>query len=325
MYRIPYATWTDARRPVPWQWKRSAEVRGNVVRRMGTQQQSSLNNSVNWAKSWQMTYNYKKCHHLHVGKNYQNTEYTMETVNGPVKIAKVDSEKDLGVIFDSNMKSGEHINSKVTKANQVLGLIFRTFTYMDKEMFLYLFKSLIRPHLEYATVVWSPLCKKDIIQIENVQRRATRLVTSLQHLSYPDRLRSLGLPTLEYRRDRADMIQVFKILNNIDQIDKKSMIKMSSYEANRGHGQKIFRKGYRLKTRGHFFSNRIIDSWNQLPDYVVNAPSLNSFKLRLNKCWLGHPYKFDPWCYTSGERTRIRPLYLNASTEVLGPGMTSNT
>ena len=111
-----------------------------------------------------MTYNYKKCHHLHVGKNYQNTEYTMD---GPVMIAKVDSEKDLGVIFDSNMKFGEHINSKVTKANQILGLIFRTLTYMDKEMFLNLFKSLIRSHLEYATVVWSPLYKKDMIQIEN--------------------------------------------------------------------------------------------------------------------------------------------------------------
>ena len=128
-------------------------------------------------------------------KNYQNTEYTMETVNGSVKIAKVDSEKDLGVIFDSNTKFGVHINSKVTKANQILGLIFRTFTYMDKEMFLNLFKSLIRPHLEYATVVWSPLYKKDMIHIENVQRRATRLVTSLQHLSYPDRLR-IGRKTL---------------------------------------------------------------------------------------------------------------------------------
>ena len=92
----------------------------------------------------------------------------METVNGPVKIAEVDSEKDLGVIFDSNMKFGEHINSNVTKANQILGLIFRTFTYMDKEMFPNLFKSLIRPHLEYATVVWSPVYKKDMIQIENV-------------------------------------------------------------------------------------------------------------------------------------------------------------
>ena len=66
------------------------------------------------------------------------------------------------------MKFGEHINRKATKANQSLGLIFRTFTYMDKEMFLNLFKSLIRPHVEYATVVWSPVYKKDMIQIENV-------------------------------------------------------------------------------------------------------------------------------------------------------------
>ena len=98
--------------------------------------QSSLNNSVNWAKSWQMTYNYKKCHHLHVEKNYQNTEYTMETVNGPVKIAKVDSETDLGVIFDSNMKFGEHINSKVTKANQILGLILGPLSTWIRKCFL---------------------------------------------------------------------------------------------------------------------------------------------------------------------------------------------
>ena len=127
-------------------------------------------------------------------KNYQNAEYTMETVNGPVKISKVDSEKDLGVIFDSNMKFGEHINSKVTKANQTLGLIFRTFTYMDKEMFLNLFKSLIRPHLEYATVVWSPVYKKDMIQIENIQRRATRLVTSLQHLTTMAQMAHFSFP-----------------------------------------------------------------------------------------------------------------------------------
>ena len=105
-------------------------------------------------------------------------------------------------------------------------------------------------------------------------------------------------------KNRADMIQVFKILNNIDQIDKKSMFKMSTYEATRGHSQKIFKKRYRLKTRGHFFSNRIIDSWNQLPDYVVNAPSLNSFKSRLNKCWLGHPYKIRSMVFRFGRKNQ---------------------
>ena len=86
-------------------------------------------------------------------------------------------------------------------------------------MFLTLYKTLVRPHIEYATVLWSPLYKKDRIIIENVQRRATRLVRSRNNLSCPERLRKLGLPALEYRRLRADIVQVYKILNNIDKVD----------------------------------------------------------------------------------------------------------
>ena len=110
---------------------------------------------------------------------------------GQLKLKKISSEKDLGVIFDSSLRFGEHINSKVNKANRNVGLIFRTFTFMDKEMFLNLFKSVVRPHLEYASTIWSPMYKKDKIQIENVQRRATRLVKSIQHLTYPERLKAL--------------------------------------------------------------------------------------------------------------------------------------
>ena len=83
-------------------------------------------------------------------------------------------------------------------------------------MFLNLYKSIVRPHIEYAVTVCAPLYKKDMIAIENVQRRATKLVTSIKHLSYQERLRKLGLPSLEYRRERADLIEVYKIMNNID-------------------------------------------------------------------------------------------------------------
>ena len=164
--------------------------------------QVSLNNLVIWADLWDMFYNLIKiCHNLHIGNKFTNTEHTMETSDGPIRVEKVDQEKDLGVILDRNMKFGKHISIKVTKANQILGLIFRTFTYMymDREMFLNLYKSLSCPHVVYATSVRSPIFKKDIILIENIQRRATRLVSGLKHLSYPVRLKALGLPMLEYR------------------------------------------------------------------------------------------------------------------------------
>ena len=113
----------------------------------------------------------------------------MQTDTGPIVVEKVTSEKDLGVTFDQKLKFTEHINNKVNKANRNVGLIFRTFAYMNKEMFLNLYKSIVRPHLEYASTVWSPMFKKDKILIENVQHHATRLVKSIKHLPYEDRLK----------------------------------------------------------------------------------------------------------------------------------------
>ena len=148
-----------------------------------------------------MDYHLKKCKHLHVGNHDINYEYKMETNQDPITVEKVTVEKDLGVFIDTSLKFNEHISNKVNLANRNVGLIFRTFTYVDKEMFLNLYKSVVRPHLEYASIIWFPMYKKDKIIIENVQRQATRLIKSVQHLSYPARLRMLGLPSLEYRRD----------------------------------------------------------------------------------------------------------------------------
>ncbi len=129
----------------------------------------------------------------------------MRNNDNEITLEKVSSESDLGVIIDSNLNFSEHA-SKVSLANRNVGIIFRTFTFMDKEIFLNLYKSIVRPHLEYASSVWSPVFKKDRIAIENVQRRATRLVNGLKDMSYEQRLKKLGLPSLEYRRERADMV-----------------------------------------------------------------------------------------------------------------------
>ena len=87
------------------------------------------------------------------------------TNEGKTAIEQVKSEHDMGVIVDSKLKFHEHSNNKVSLANHNLGIIFRMFTYIDKEMFLNLFKSLVRPQLEYASSIWSTLYKKDKIMI----------------------------------------------------------------------------------------------------------------------------------------------------------------
>ena len=150
-------------------------------------------------------------------------------------------------------------------------------------MFLNLYKSLVRPHLEYATPVWYPFYKKDKIIIGNVQRRETKLVTSCKHLPYPERLSKLRLPTLEYRRENADMIQTYKFLHDINIVDKDKLFTTAQYQATRGHHYKLFKRRSRLNFMANTFSNRCINTWNNLPANVVNAPSVNAFKNRLNK------------------------------------------
>ena len=127
-----------------------------------------------------------------MGREENNTSYVMTSNNEEVPIKKVSSEKDLVVVIDNKLLFRDHISGKVKTANKILGLIFRTFTYMDKDMFLDLYKTLVRPHHEYATPIWTPLYKKDSIMLENVQRRATRLVKALSGLTYQERLLELG-------------------------------------------------------------------------------------------------------------------------------------
>ena len=160
--------------------------------------QDNIFESCQWANKWKLVFNAKKCKSLHMGRNEGNLYYIKNNEGNIEEIKQVDSEKDLGVLFDSELKFSMHISEKVKKANRNLGLICKTFTYMDRSMFLSLYKALVRPHLEYASPVWSPRLKRDQIAVENVQRRASRMVSGLKELPYPERLRNLGIPSLEY-------------------------------------------------------------------------------------------------------------------------------
>ncbi len=122
--------------------------------------QLDLDKVCEWSNTWQMSLNQKKCKHMHIGTHDTGRRFTITTGNTVTELQKVEQETDLGLLIDNKLKFSDHTTKSVSKANRNLGLIARTFTYLDKEMFLHLFKSLVRPHLEYATPVWSPLLKK---------------------------------------------------------------------------------------------------------------------------------------------------------------------
>ncbi|CAG2249633.1 unnamed protein product [Mytilus edulis] len=228
--------------------------------------QENLDRLCEWSDMWKLKFNAAKCKVLHINPdNDLQYRYTMLDESGNfICIITVNEEKDLGVTFESNLKFEKHISDIYNKAQRVLSLIHHSFDYMDQDMFLTIYKSIVRPLLEYATCVWSPYLKKDIRKLESVQRRATKLVKNICHLNYEDRLRSLGLPTLEYRRDRNDMIQVYKALHGIDDIDWMRLFTLAPSNNTRGHSLKLLKKQCKTTHRLNTFSIRVVDQWNNL-------------------------------------------------------------
>ncbi len=159
------------------------------------------------------------------------------------------------------------MSTQVNKANRILGLIRRTFTYLDKDTFLKLYKALVRPHLEFPNAVWSPFLVKDITLIENVQRRATRLLPGFKDEDYTTRLRNLNLPTLVYRRQRGDMIELYKMAYNIYDSDLPQLFDFNNTSRTRGHSKKKLKVYFTKKyVRSNFFTRRVVSPWNSLPE-----------------------------------------------------------
>ena len=170
----------------------------------------------------------------------------------------------------------------ISKANRTLAVIRRTFTFINEDMMLQLYKSMVRPYLEYANDVWSPRLKRNVHALESIQRRATKLIPHLTNLSYEERLTKLKLPTLVYRRNRNDMIQVFKYVHNIWKCNDNNFLEVVPDQRTRGHQYKLYKNRWESAVRGQFFTNRAVNLWNELPDEVTNAETVNSFKERLD-------------------------------------------
>ena len=203
-------------------------------------------------------------------------------------------EKDLGIWMSETLNASSHVAHAVSKGNQILGLIRRTFTYMDCELMKQLFTSLVRPHLEYGNVVWHPYLKKDIDMLESVQHRATRMVAGLAKLSYTDRL--MNLPSLVYRRNRGDAIEVYKYLHGICDVDSTDILPRHTACAmtTTGHSLKLRKTDCRGSIRANFFGVRVVNLWNSLPEELVSSATVNCFKGRFDRHSLGNRFS-EEW------------------------------
>ena len=183
--------------------------------------QDDLEKLVKWSEKWQMLLNFGKCKCIHIGHGNMDEEYKM----GDAVLGRTTQEKDLGVTFSADMKVSEQCGIATSKGNQILGLIRRTITYKEKHLIVPLYKAIVRPHLEYCIQAWRLYRKKDIDKLERIQRRATKIIPELRDLSYESRLLQCGLTTLETRRLRGDQIEVFKLVNGYEDVDRNMFFK----------------------------------------------------------------------------------------------------
>ena len=254
--------------------------------------QNSIDEMFNWTQQWQLNFNASKCKILHIGENNPRHSYFIGNGNSKSEIEKTELEKDLGVFVDPELNFESHIEHTVKRASSKKATILRNFSYRSKKVLVPLFKALVRPILEYASVVWDSSFRNQINLLESVQRTYTRHILEVKKLPYEDRLKKLDLPSLEYRRFRGDLIEMYKIAQK--KYDRASIDSLFCFVNNnrlRGHCFKVTKIACRKRKYQHFFTNRCVNHWNKLSSNTVQSTSLNSFKNSIDKTFKDLKYQ----------------------------------
>ena len=199
--------------------------------------QEDLDTLGNWAVRNRMPFNVSKCKVLHLGKNNPKKTYKLTGKD----IAETKEEKDLGIFVDNKFKPNLNCNKVFKSANSVIGLIRRSIINKSEEGMMILYKTLVRPKVDYCIQVWRPHTRKDIKILEKIHRRFTKMIAGYKRKTYTERLKKLGITSLEERHNRADMIQVYKILNDKNNVYPTHFL-MKSNRAGRNNALKLFKK-----------------------------------------------------------------------------------
>ena len=233
-----------------------------------------------------MSFNITKCKVMHIGTHNPHYKYYMDGQ----ELLQVQEEKDIGVLVSNNLKPKNHCTVIANKARGILFQIAKNFHFRDKFTFIRLYKMYVRPHLEYAVAAWCPWLAGDIETLENVQRKAVRMVSGLRSTSYEDKLIELGMDSLVTRRLKIDLVETFKIIRGFTNVDKHVWFRLFG-ELPDQRFTRLAQDPLNIKRtricntdiRNNFYSQRVIQHWNRLPTEIKNARSISSFKHQLKK------------------------------------------
>ena len=241
------------------------------------------------SESWGLSFSVNKCARVRFSRH--KVDPVCDYFIGNSTIPNQDSFRDLGVLVDSNLKFHLHISEVCRKANGVANSILRGTICRSPEFMVQVFVTHIRPILDFGSVVWNTGYVGDIRMLESVQRRWTKQIVGFADHSYSVRLSLLNLFSVKGRLIRADLIQVWKIMSG-QCPSLNNLFKCSTDGRTRGHSKKIFRPRHFTDVRSRFFSIRVIDLWNSLPEVVVSAQTVQSFKRHLEQCLGNRLYEF---------------------------------
>ena len=233
-----------------------------------------------WSVTWQLPIAIDKCFLCRIANTHRlnNCSHTYH-VNG-CALPLVDHIRDLGVTVDSRLKFDKHIALIVHKAMSRCRLILKCFHSRNATIMLQAYVTYVRPILEYCSSVWSPHCKYLIDKIEKVQRFFTKRLAGLHIMSYCNRLKSLHLQSLESRRLIHDLVLCYKLLHDKSDSSITTTLNLCR-NITRGHSYKLSKRLCTTDVTKFYFSNRIVNVWNRLPNSVVSSPTVAVFKKRL--------------------------------------------